>query len=103
MGYNIYRKKRKGWSSKMKKNLHETPGTVAYALHQRMSEIDFLHGLQAAKNSICTVLKDESIHDKPLALTYQREINAAKNMSHLMSIFSAYVTGLRVSSSKRTA
>ena len=87
----------------MKKNLYEIPGTVAFVLNKRMNEADFSHGLQSAKNSICNLLKDESITDKPLAERYQREINAARNLSHVMSIFSTYLTGMKVTSSKRAS
>lgn len=87
----------------MKKNLCEIPGTVAFVLNKRMNEIDFNHGIQSAKSSICKVLKDDSIADRPLANTYEREIMSAKNLSHVMSIFATYLTGVKVSSSKRTA
>ena len=87
----------------MKKNLCEIPGTVAFVLNKRINEIDFDHGMQRAKTSICQVLKDESIIDKPLAATYEREIATAKNMSHVISIFTTYLTGVKVTSGKRIA
>lgn len=87
----------------MKKNLCEIPGTVAFVLNKRITEIDFDHGMQRAKTSICEVLKDESITDKPLAAIYQREITGARSLSHVISIFTTYLTGVKMTSGKRIA
>ena len=80
----------------MKKSIHTIPGTVAFVMNQRMSELKLDSSLSVAKQSVITVLKDPSIKDRKLADKYIMEVNRMTNLGHLYSTVGTYLCGMGV-------
>lgn len=80
----------------MKQSLHNIPGTVAFVMNSRISELALEGSLAAAKSSVITVLKDPSIKDRKLADKYIMEINRMTSLRHLYSTVTTYLSGISV-------
>ena len=79
----------------MKKALHLTEGTVAHVFYTSMHTLD-LTSLPKAKSQVISLLQSPEIKDKALATQYISDIQRVHNLSHLLSILTTYLSGIRV-------